>query len=1247
MKHYNFVFFLLISLASVPVLHGVIAGSDESVSIQSHVVFPAADNDNIMKGFSFFRNGFGLEDATTTCTFDSINPISGLVDFNGGTVVLTQNLTMKDLIIWDSFGTINGQGVNYLDLTRAVFSGSLSGSPTFQDVNLYINGNFVLPTDFHFKGVCTVFGNGSTVTLFDGVGSLIVDPGSSLTLQNMIINDVSGNKLRCADDTATLILDEVTIVQSGDFSFSQGSITFINNVDILGSFTFIYDTAQTSTIEADSRLRFLQGVLSIGRFATGAPEPLIFTDRTSLLHLDKSFLDVTQYGWQLINGTLQFTGNVIIDSTGTSTVTDMARALEYGNGIPANDVIQNYDPGSSVTYTRGITIFNNSQINRFGGKGSSPITNLGAQSINIFPRDIIAHNLTFQVETGAVVIFNPSISVFLDNVGVTTPGLFSDLFNGFLLNNATFFLMNGNNSIELLSGNLPFATQVANANNVISGSGNVGQAIILLGPSAELIWQASGSLLSPGTIFLNGGTTLLKSTFNLGNNVVINGPGTVNLDDQVMQMGNNDTSWSTPIDWQGVNGIIDLKGNVELSNVWTFSGTCQINGNGNNIDLNDTGEIIVAPGSVLILRNVTLNNVKGTNIRCADNSARIVLDSVLMIQSDDYSFSAGSFSFIDQVDWQGSFTFTYDTIQSSTIQTQSALHMFNGITLSIGRSADNAVEPLIFTDSTSTLNVEDATLNITSHGARFTKGIFESTGLVTIKVNSTSVPTALIFGNGNAADDIALQFDGGSLTNFNNGLVDFNVTTFEIITPQGGTATLQQSAASINRFEQNYVVSNIIFNPITGSQIQVAPGKTLSVHNMTVLTANGGTYTVTGIFQVGVGWLLPGNGSMLINSGALAVALLVTGTGNFLGGAGDINLPIIFLNSSAQLSWALTGQLNTNISMNGGNLSLITNLNMGHDVVLSGTSRVDMNNKNVNLGDTTVNWTNPALWDGSTGVINLTAAAALSNTWTFSGLCILDGNGNTLDIENGNIVVEQGSRLEFRNIVVKNISGNKIRALDNASIINLNNVTWQFDGNYSFSTGCLDFDNFVEFQGSSTFIFQSSRPITIHDASQLTLDFNFTFSYDTSSPDLFKFATANSLLILDNATLFANDQGLNLTHGAIRIAGNSIIASDSFVALGDCFTGTNDFMTTVLANGQLEIASGSLDYKNVNQSSFSAQGTSIVRTDGGAALNLYQILNLGAGTAVFGNNATIGNQFNLIGSSSQEGILNSVILPPC
>ena len=58
-------------------------GSDTVISIQPETTFPASDSDNAMLAFGWFKNGFSLEDAATTCTFESVFPVCGNINIIG------------------------------------------------------------------------------------------------------------------------------------------------------------------------------------------------------------------------------------------------------------------------------------------------------------------------------------------------------------------------------------------------------------------------------------------------------------------------------------------------------------------------------------------------------------------------------------------------------------------------------------------------------------------------------------------------------------------------------------------------------------------------------------------------------------------------------------------------------------------------------------------------------------------------------------------------------------------------------------------------------------------------------------------------------------------------------------------------------------------------------------------------------------------------------------------------------------
>jgi len=344
------------------------------------------------------------------------------------------------------------------------------------------------------------------------------------------------------------------------------------------------------------------------------------------------------------------------------------------------------------------------------------------------------------------------------------------------------------------------------------------------------------------------------------------------------------------------------------------------------------------------------------------------------------------------------------------------------------------------------------------------------------------------------------------------------------------------------------------------------------------------------------------------------------------------------------------------INLNGGTLSLLSDLTCGSGVIFAGaSSTVNLNNLECNFGQADLLWTAATNWQGSTGALNFFSNVTLSSAWTFSGHCVLTGNGHTLDLSGGSITVQPGSTLELRNITLENISGTNISCIDNAGVIVFDSVNWNQSGNFAFTHGSLQFHNAINFAGNEIFAYQSPQVSTLFAQSTLTLDSGFTFSYDPgTSPNLLAFVDNSSLLVLNNnAIVHTTLQGLNLIKGSMFLQGNALLASEvngsinNGITLGDC-NAADDFITTLAGGVQLNV-SGSLNYKNVNAASFNMiSNTTSLFIIQNSALNIFQNLN-GIGVTFFDNNTTLGQSpgFSLLMGTNQLGILNNVVLPNC
>jgi hypothetical protein len=115
---------------------------------------------------------------------------------------------------------------------------------------------------------------------------------------------------------------------SGDYTFSQGSLIFDNDVMVTGTCKFIYSSGMTSTINSQTQLLFDTGVTL--SYAPSVPRRnlLAMVDQTSVLYLNGCSLFATRTGLQLS------TGMLLLD--GRTTMSSGARHTAEGIGLSSN-----------------------------------------------------------------------------------------------------------------------------------------------------------------------------------------------------------------------------------------------------------------------------------------------------------------------------------------------------------------------------------------------------------------------------------------------------------------------------------------------------------------------------------------------------------------------------------------------------------------------------------------------------------------------------------------------------------------------------------------------------------------------------------------------------------------------------------------------------------------------------------------------------------------------------------------------
>lgn len=1160
-------------------------GSESILSIESFYTFPEADSNNEMLAFGWFKNGFGLENASTTCTFASIFPVLGDINLRGGRLVLNSDLHLQNISTLVTPGSIQGNS-HVLDLAESITGFPSSFNTILNNTKVFCNSDLIISGTLRLRGDCEINGRGQRIILGKDA-NILIDNNSVLRLKNIEVDGVLGYNIRCMNDSAALELDAVRWIQSDDYTFSCGSISIQNNVDFANRYKFVYSSGLTSTIASDSTWYFSDlAEVTFGRKRSPYDrEPIYFEDYSSILRLENATLVVTSSGIRLTRGTFLCDREVKVYAHSMS----YGMGLELGDGVAENDPSIKLLPGAVLKLINGLLTYNvveksnflNDEVSvKFVREGYCAF--LAMQDINFF-------NVEIKSDLTSQFLVPPGVNIEFNNCLITNPyGDYSVSAYNYDWYSFLLGLDGDSNSIILSRGTFPNWLHIKNSGNSLSGSGDMGGSIVFHDSSADLTVSLNGRILSQ--TYMNGGTLILGKDTRLNDGVYLTGTGKVNLSAYQCYFGYEDLNWTSSIMWSGNTGKINFNSDVVLSSEWFFKDHCIIDGNGKSIVLKPTASIKVGSGGVLHFKNVTLLDVSGNYIECIDDSGKIIFDETSLNLDADYSFSKGSIEFIKGADFSGSYTFFYQTALTSTIASHTRWSLNNNIALCIGRKRGiNDREPLYFEDQSSIVAIDQASLVVTSSGMALSRGLMEISNSLIIDMKSTYSKNGLQMGNGIADQDFTFVFAPGSSIHFKNGHFVYNNTDPLTIKAATDLSRVIIDPAFNIFVNKSLKIKNIAVDFSAIWRAIIDPLATLEYEN-TTFRVLGNVFNITGKRYSDSTFLLSGNGVATAQTGIFPVALLIAGTGNKLTGAGEIVAPIIFSGSTAELTWDGLGSMQSYISLAGGKLSLTKPLTFADNQMIQGTGTVNLSSLNLSMGGLHLVGTSTVFWDCNNASMLLRSNLGLSGGWTFSGNCTIQGNGNSIIFHpNGRIVVGRGSSVRFKDVNLKGILDGQIICLDNASKLIFENSTWSQDIDTTFSLGSIHVVNELIMRGrDTTFVYSSPEKSFIQERAELILQDDFTFSYapSTESRTLIDLVDDTARIIMNNASIHSTQTGLQLTKGYLEVHGACSLQSDAWyqaegITFGDGVTENNDLRIDIYPESKLSLDSGYLVYKNL------------------------------------------------------------------
>lgn len=408
--------------------------------------------------------------------------------------------------------------------------------------------------------------------------------------------------------------------------------------------------------------------------------------------------------------------------------------------------------------------------------------------------------------------------IYFNHGILTSDGVDVILTASFFPGGSNYITLGGNGRFDASPGVVVQAINVSGQDNRIEGQPALQNPVTLQDADTAVTLALHNTLNQ--NVALNGGAVTLASDLSLADDVKLVGDGTLTLNGHRLTLGGYYSSpWSGSLSFNNATDIA-LTGNVALNGTWLFEGNNVLHGNGSILDLSGGGKIELAAGAVLSMNDLTLTGV-GTgygSVTFDAASSQLRTNDVTLRLAADTRIQRGTFYV------QGPTTFI----------TSDKTLLFN---------------------TTGKLTVNGTTLWLDSLSNRsLTGGLY--------------APLALYGASGLSSNNIASNVASGNLSLLNNGTVRI-VSQSDIGTnPLSGTITTTVSLGwdiflrpeDYIRIDKNVTIdgkgSAIYFSSPTSpvhSQLIIAPGKILTLKNVSLLNLSANTFDMRSDAQMHIG----------------------------------------------------------------------------------------------------------------------------------------------------------------------------------------------------------------------------------------------------------------------------------------------------------------------------------------------------------------------------------------------------------
>lgn len=332
-------------------------------------------SDNVLEGVLFTVQDINLADSNSGVLISLRNRLDANINLNNGTLNIDEDLFFLDgkRIVGPGKVNISGHKLSFGSKDLVWQEPILFEEAS--DVDL--NANVTLENTWSFRGLSVCRGNANILNLSCD-DCFVVRPNSNLLIHDLILYGLSDNKIRCLTDTSTITLRNVKLIQSGNFTFTRGTLVFADYVEFVGNGkTITYQSAMPCIIKQNAVVYFDTGFTFSYAPITNNRKLIQFEDDTATIYLNGANLYSSYVGMDLIGGNLIVNKNSNIFIKEYDYSTGISGQIQVGTGGTGKDFKIHILSGSQLNVDTGYFVYNNVSASSFNAINNSSFFKFG------------------------------------------------------------------------------------------------------------------------------------------------------------------------------------------------------------------------------------------------------------------------------------------------------------------------------------------------------------------------------------------------------------------------------------------------------------------------------------------------------------------------------------------------------------------------------------------------------------------------------------------------------------------------------------------------------------------------------------------------------------------------------------------------------------------------------------------------------------------------------------------------------